>query len=162
MALVIVDTIINAPINRVFDLARSIDAHTVTTSKTKEKAVAGTTTGLIGLNEEVTFEATHFCVSQQLRARVTEYDRPNIFADQMISGAFKSMKHIHRFEEKENGVVMTDELNFKAPLGMLGIIAEKLFLIRYMRNFVIERGNQLKEMAETDAWKQYLSEKDNA
>ena len=45
---------INAPIERCFDLSRSIDLHTLSTSHTNEKAIAGVTSGLIGLNEEVT------------------------------------------------------------------------------------------------------------
>jgi hypothetical protein len=52
-------TLIYAPRERVFDLARSIDAHQVSATGTEERAVAGTTRGLIDLNDEVTWEARH-------------------------------------------------------------------------------------------------------
>ena len=42
------ETFIHAPIDRCFDLMRDVDAHTRSTSKTRERAVAGTTKGLLG------------------------------------------------------------------------------------------------------------------
>src|SRR5438046_2193900 len=44
-------TPIAAPPERVFDLARSIDAHQDSAEGTQERAVAGVTRGLIGLGE---------------------------------------------------------------------------------------------------------------
>lgn len=81
-------TLINAPIERVFDLARSIDAHMASTSQTREKAISGRTSGLIEQGETVTWEATHFGIRQQLSVRITQMDRPYHFEDEMISGAF--------------------------------------------------------------------------
>lgn len=65
-------TSIAAPIERVFDLARSIELHTNSTLSTGERAVAGVTSGLIGQDEEVTWRARHFGVWQSLTVRVTE------------------------------------------------------------------------------------------
>ncbi len=44
-------TQINAPIERCFDLARSIDLHIESTKQTGEQAIVGCTSGLIGLGE---------------------------------------------------------------------------------------------------------------
>ncbi len=49
MPLIELSTGIRAPIERVFDLARSIDAHVASTGQTRERAVAGRTSGLIEL-----------------------------------------------------------------------------------------------------------------
>jgi ligand-binding SRPBCC domain-containing protein len=89
------ETIINAPIERVFDLARSIDLHAETLSHTNEKAIAGVTKGLINLGETVTWEATHFFVKQQLTSKITVCERPNRFSDTMVSGAFARFDHDH-------------------------------------------------------------------
>jgi len=43
-----------APIEVVFDLARSIDAHIDSMAKSGERAVAGVTSGLIATGEQVT------------------------------------------------------------------------------------------------------------
>lgn len=149
-------TPITAPVDRVFDLARSIDLHTQSTSRTNEQAIAGVTNGLIGLGDEVTWRARHFGVWQKLTVRVTEFERPTHFADVMVRGAFHSMEHHHHFEESGGGTVMRDVFSFQSPLGPLGRIADALFLARYMRAFLIERNQVLKATAESDEWKRYL------
>jgi hypothetical protein len=47
MATIILDTIINAPIEKVFDLSRNIDLHIESTKQTGERAIAGRTSGLL-------------------------------------------------------------------------------------------------------------------
>ena len=156
MTVIELTTQINAPIERVFDLARSIDAHTASTSQSKERAVAGRKEGLMEQNETVTWEATHFGVKQKLTARMTTLEKPKVFIDEMTKGAFSIMKHTHRFKEKENGTEMSDRFEFEAPLGTLGLLAEKLFLKKYMKSFLLKRNKGLKQMAESDIWKQFL------
>ena len=53
-------TMIDAPIERVFDLARSIDLHRDSMKETDERAVAGKTSGLIELGETVTWGSDTF------------------------------------------------------------------------------------------------------
>ena len=55
-----VETSIAAPIERVFDAARNIDVHVASQVSSREEAIGGRTTGLIGLGETVTFRARHF------------------------------------------------------------------------------------------------------
>lgn len=156
MAEIRVVTTIHAPRERVFDLARSIDAHMDSASGTKEQAIDGVTSGLIGMDDTVTWEAKHFGVRQRLKVKITAFDYPVMFADEMVFGAFKSMRHTHRFVEVGNDTEMIDEFVFEAPLGVLGRIAEKFFLTRYMRRFLIERNRVLRDIAESDAWKKFL------
>ena len=59
-------------------------------------------------------------------------------------------------EEVDGKTVMRDRFEFVAPLGFLGRIAERLFLVRYMRSFIVERNAVLKQTAESDAWRRYL------
>ncbi len=158
MPVIELTTLIRAPLARVFDLARSIDAHQDTTSRTEERAVAGVTHGLIGMNDEVTWEARHFGVRQRLTVRVTAFDRPRHFQDIMVSGAFKRMVHDHEFEEHPAGTLMRDRLEFNSPLGILGWMADRLFLTSYMRRFLIRRNEVLKQLAESAEWRDYLQE----
>ncbi len=150
------ETRIHAPIERVFDLARSIDAHMDSTGKTGEQAVAGRTSGLIELGEQVTWEAKHFGVRQRLTVEITTMDRPRMFEDVMVGGAFKAMRHTHRFAEEGGVTTMTDTFRFSAPFGPLGRVAERLLLTRYMRSFLIERNRVLKAAAESNGWTRYL------
>ncbi len=156
MALIELVTQIDAPIERVFDLARSINAHMASTEGSNERAVAGRTTGLIEDGETVTWEAKHFGVKQRLSVRVTKFDRPHLFGDEMISGAFSSMHHTHRFTQSGEGTLMKDEFHFTAPFGFFGSFAECLFLTCYMRRFLTRRAAELKSMAESEEWRSYL------
>lgn len=69
-------TEINAKKEIVFDLSRSIDLHKISTHQTKEQAIAGKTSGLIGLDESVTWRAKHFGIYQTLTSKITEFDPP--------------------------------------------------------------------------------------
>ena len=149
-------TSIAAPIDRVFDLARSIDLHTNSTSNTGERAIAGITSGLIGPGQEVTWRARHFGVWQSLTVRVTVFERPTHFADAMLRGAFRNMEHHHYFEQSGSGTTMRDVFSFQSPLGIFGRIADVLFLTRYMKSFLIERNRVIKATAESDDWNQYI------
>jgi ligand-binding SRPBCC domain-containing protein len=140
--------LINAPIEICFDLARNVDIHIVTTSKTLEKAVSGVTKGLLEEGDRVTWEAVHFKRTQRLTAQVTKMRRPYEFVDVMVKGAFHSFTHMHQFVETENGTLMTDLFEYKSPYGLLGILADKIFLERYMHKFIRERGISLKKIAE--------------
>jgi hypothetical protein len=53
---------------------------------------------------------------------------------------------------------MRDRFEFIAPLGVLGWLAERLFLARYMRRFIEERNVILKRSAESDSWRKYLTD----
>lgn len=139
-----------------FDLARSIDAHVDSTGSTDERAVAGVTTGLIGLNGEVTWEARHFGVRQRLTVRVTAFDRPKRFQDAMVSGAFKRMVHDHIFEEHPEGTLMGDRFESASPVGILGRVADRLCVTAYMRRFIVRRNAVLKRLADSSDWGRYL------
>lgn len=156
MPLIELTTVIRAPRERVFDLARSIDAHQHTTSGTHERAVAGVTSGLIGMDDEVTWEARHFGVRQRLTVRVTAFDPPKHFQDIMVSGAFKRMVHDHEFADHPAGTLMRDRFEFQSPVGILGRIVDALFLTSYMRRFLVQRNEILKRLAESEEWRRYL------
>jgi hypothetical protein len=98
MPLVLLETRIEAPVERCFDLARDIDLHMRSTQRTREVAIAGVTKGLINFGDEVTWEATHFSIRQRLTSRITAFDRPNHFRDSQASGASRRFDHDHRFE----------------------------------------------------------------
>ncbi len=141
---------IKAPIEICFDLARSVEVHTQTTSRTQERAVGGVTSGLLEKGDMVTWEAVHFGIRQRLTAKVTVMEKPFRFVDIMVKGAFKSFVHTHEFFEEAEGTVMIDTFQYESPLGLLGIAADKLFLERYMREFIVSRAWGLRELAEKE------------
>ena len=134
MPIIKLSTIIKAPINICFGLATSIDLHKISTSHTKEEAIAGKTNGLIGLNEFVTWEATHFGIKQQLTTKITAYEKPFHFRDEQVKGIFKLLKHDHFFEQIGNETVMLDSFEYESPGGIVGRVFNKLILTNYIDN----------------------------
>ncbi|MFZ4929481.1 SRPBCC family protein [Chryseobacterium sp. Mn2064] len=141
-------TLINADIHDVFDLARNIDLHQKSTAKTNEKAIAGRTTGLIEVNETVTWRAKHLGVYQNLTTKITSMDKPHQFTDEMQKGAFKSMKHQHIFKMINDNTLMIDIFEFESPLGIIGRFFNKIFLTHYLEKFLLERNALIKSTAE--------------
>ncbi|MEK3885979.1 SRPBCC family protein [Bacillus sp. FSL K6-3431] len=139
---------IQAPVNVCFDLARNVNIHTKTTSNTNEKIVGGVTEGLLEKGDIVTWEAVHFGIKQRLTAQVIQMEKPNMFVDIMLKGAFSSFIHTHQFVEKASSTLMIDTFDYMSPFGPVGIIADKLFLEKYMNEFIISRAKELKRIAE--------------
>lgn len=152
-------TAIAAPIERCFDLARSVEVHLKGNIHWGEAAIArgGVTSGLLGLGETVTWQARHFGIRQQLTSEITALDRPTYFQDTMVRGAFGFMRHDHLFRVVSPAATeMIDVFAFSAPLGLLGRIAEAALLRRYMRRLLRERNSVLREIAESEGWREYL------
>ena len=152
-------TLVHAPIERCFDLARSVEVHLAGNVHWGEAAVAteGVTSGLIGMSQRVTWRARHFGVWQKLTSEITAMDRPAVFQDTMVRGAFRSMKHDHLFRSlSASETEMKDVFCFAAPLGILGQIAEVAVLSRYMRNLLHERNIVVKRIAESSEWQKYV------
>jgi ligand-binding SRPBCC domain-containing protein len=156
MPLIELTTTINAPIQRCFDLARSVDLHKLSTVGTDEEAIAGVTHGLIGRDQEVTWRARHFGIRQTLRSRITHFEEPHHFRDEMTKGIFKCITHDHLFSEVGNYTVMKDKFYFESPGWIVGELFNYLVLTKYLRSFLIRRNQVIKSVAESDDWKKLL------
>lgn len=139
---------INADPKTCFDLARNIDIHQESLKHSQEKAIAGKISGLIELGEWVCWEGKHFGFVQHLTSKITEFDSPNYFVDEMVSGAFKSFRHEHIFKKLDNQTLMVDIFNFESPYGIIGEFVNWIFLKKYMVNLLKIRGNYIKQKAE--------------
>ena len=149
MPIIEIKTEINSDIQTCFDMARNIDLHQESLKFSNEKAISGKVSGLIEKGEWVTWEAKHLGFVQHLTSRITKLESPNYFIDEMVFGAFKSFKHEHIFLEEDSKTIMIDKFHFESPMGILGKIANTLFLKRYMKKLLETRSEFLKETAET-------------
>ena len=157
MATIHLTTLIKAPVQRVFDLSRSINLHKVSTAHTGEKAIAGVLSGLIEINESVTWQAKHLFKLRQFTSKITAMEKPVSFTDEMTAGDFKQYKHEHHFKQIENGTIMIDLVEFESPYGTAGKLFNQLYLRNYMRSLLLHRNEVIKEYAESQKWKAILS-----
>ena len=144
------ETLIGAAPERCFDLSLSVDLHRQSVAHTHERPIAGVTTGIMRLGDTVTWEAVHFGIKQHLTTKITAYERPHFFVDEMLRGIFQQLTHHHAFVPQASGTLMMDTFTFRAPLGILGRMMEVLFLTRYMRGLLLTRNRYMKHVAEAD------------
>ncbi len=152
-------TLIEAPIERCFDLSRSVEVHLLANIHSGEQALAlgGITSGLVGLSGEVTWRAKHFGFWQDLTSKTTALEWPTYFQVTMVRGIFRFMQADHLFQALPSGVTeMKDIFSIAAPLPLLGRLAEALFLRRYMLSLLRERNAVIKRVAESCEWEKYL------
>ncbi|RAX47193.1 cyclase [Arthrobacter sp. AQ5-06] len=128
---------------RLFDLARSVDAHVDSQRGAGERAVGGVTSGLIGEGQEVTWQARHFGLPLRMTSRITALEFPDSFTDEQIRGPFKFFRHVHEFQATATGSIMIDRVEFAAPLGILGRVVEDLVLRRYLQRLIAHRARFL-------------------
>ncbi len=156
MPIINLETRIKAEINIVFDLARSVDLHVISTAQTNEEAIAGRTTGLVQLGDTITWRAKHFGITQKLTSEIIGLEKPTYFSDRMVKGAFKRFTHEHFFEEKDGFVLMSDLFDYESPLSMFGKLADRLFLKRYMTELLEKRNATIKMFAESERWREIV------
>ena len=141
-------TKIKADPKTVFDLSRNIDVHQTSMTASKEKANAGRTSGLINLNETVTWQGKHFGLPLKHQSKITKMSLHDSFTDEMVEGSFKSFKHEHIFNDENGITVMIDNLQYETPCGIFGKISDWLFLKKYMTNLIRKHNRFIKTAAE--------------
>lgn len=149
MPRIVVETWIDAPPERVFDLSRDVSAHAESASFTHERIVPpGRTEGLLEAGDLITFEGRHFGLRQRITAKILSMDPPRIYVDELVRSAFRQLRHVHEFEPSNGGTLMRDTLDWTSPFGILGRLADRVAVIRHMTWFVTTKQSALKRIAE--------------
>ena len=148
MPQIIVETLINADIKICFDLARDVGFYKNSLKKPTEIPISGKISGLVEKGDITTWETNHLNFMQHLTLEVTEYDCPNKFVDEMVKGEFKSYKHEHIFENRNEKTLMIDKFYFESSYGILGKITDYLLLKRHLTKLLVDRNALLKQKAE--------------
>jgi len=150
-------TFVAAPVERVFDLSRSIDLHKWSMQRYAEVPVQGTTFGLMNEGETVTWKAKHLFKERFLKVKMTFLKKPYLFIDEQLEGDFKSMKHEHYFKEIQNGTLLIDQFRYETGRGKMGALFAQIYLTKYLERLIEERNRFIKEVAEGPQWKKYIS-----
>ena len=144
MSRIELETRIDAPSERCFDLSRSVDLHLKAAAATGERAVDGVTSGLLGVGDTVTWEARHLGRRRRLTVRITAYDRPRFFRDEQVRGPFRRFVHDHFFDPADGATRMQDVLEFASSFPLV----DRLVLAPHLRRFLLRRNELIKRAAE--------------
>jgi ligand-binding SRPBCC domain-containing protein len=156
MSVIHLKTEINAPVETVFDLSRSIDLHMISTEHTKETVVSGRSSGLCTVGDTITWRAKHLGFYQRLTVEIVHCNFPSYFEDQMKKGVFKSFTHRHYFETRHAKTLMKDVFEFESPMGIIGKVFNWVFLKGYMTKLLLRRNKVIKVYAESPEAKNLL------
>src|SRR5690606_2623789 len=146
-------TEISSSVQICFDLSRSVDLHKLSTAKTNEEAVAGKTSGLLDLNETVTWRATHFFIRQNLTTKITALQSPIYFVDKQLNEIFKSLRQQHIFTPDADKVIRTHIGDCESPAGILGQLFNRLVLTRCWPEYLMARNRIITRVAECSRWR---------
>ncbi|MFL5961732.1 MAG: SRPBCC family protein [Gaiellaceae bacterium] len=146
---------IAAPVRRCFDLSLSVELHLHSTASTGERVVAGVSSGVLRLGDQVTWEARHLGLKHRLSMTISLEDAPWMFRDEMVRGPFRRLMHDHFFEPVDVGTLMRDVFDFSS--GFLPLDA--MVLKPHLRRFLLLRNAAIKELAEGEGWRAYAPER---
>lgn len=132
----------------VFGCAIDVDVHAASMTRSAERPVAGVTAGQMTLGDRVTWRGRHLGLWWRLTSEITRYEPPGCFVDEQVSGPFAFWHHRHEFEADGSGTLMRDVVDFAAPWGPAGRIAELTVLNRYMRRLIQQRNEHVTAVAE--------------
>lgn len=148
MPTLVLETVVEAPPERVFDLARSVECHTEPIGG-DERTIDGTAEDRLELGDVVTRRGRHFGLPVELTVQVTQLETPRHFRDKQVDGPFERLVHDHYFERTPTGgTLVRDELRFDSPLGPLGTAVDAVVLENYLRSLLEDRNAALKASAE--------------
>lgn len=150
MTRLLLETPIAAPPERCMELALTVETH-LDYPGSRERAVAGVTTGRMGLDDVVTWESRRFGLPVRMTSKIVELDPPHRFVDEMQKGPFRSWRHVHRFEPTDGGTLMVDDVDYDVGFGPLGAVVDRLFVRRYMSKLASEICDYIRASAEAPA-----------
>jgi ligand-binding SRPBCC domain-containing protein len=151
-------TWVNAPVERCFRLATSVDFLLASSKSKNIKAIAGVKSGSLGQGDTVTWQGGMFGLGRIHTSRI-EVLRPfHYVRETMVDGAFQYYEHDRHFAAMDDGTRVKDEVRFSLRLGPLGRLMETIMLRRQMTTLLKWRSEILKETAESDGWKRFLEE----
>lgn len=80
---------------------------------------------------------------------ITRWNPPHEFEDIQLSGPYKLWRHTHRFEERNGGTQMTDQVEYALPFGFLGRIAHAVQVRRNVEQIFEYRNEQIRKIFPT-------------
>ena len=151
------NTHIKAPLQRCYDLARSIDFHKISVPQIKEEVVAGCSSGLIGPNQHALLQTRVAGLRFSTELKLTRYAPPFFFSYEIVNEVFESIVHEYYFYDLKEETVMVDHFYFETRYGILGKFANILFLKKLLAHAIQHRNEMLREYAESEKWKTILT-----
>lgn len=104
-----------------------------------------------GPGQRVRLRMTKFgLLRATLLVEFVEYDAPYLLGDVQREGPFKQWVQRREFQRIEGGTRLTDSVEYQAPFGAIGRIAERFFMAGRIRSMFDYRQQRTKELIEAE------------
>ncbi len=98
-------------------------------------------------NELIEFKVIQFGMVQNIVHKVTEFDEPNFFAEEMIKGPLPKWVHKHYFKDLGDGEIeLFDEIEFEPPGGLLAFVVTEAKINQQLEAGFDKRHDKLEKM----------------
>ena len=77
---------------------------------------------------------------------ITSYEPPYRFTDVQLKGPYSYWHHAHSFTETEDGTLITDEVNYAMPFGLVGGMVHYAIVRHQLRNIFRNRGYAIEKI----------------
>ncbi len=137
MSIISAETTLAAPIEQCFETSLAVETHVASLRSTNQAAVAGRTSGTLGLGDTVTWQARHFGISFMMTTGLSVLEPPHRFVEEQMRGPFARWRHEHTFERlSDHQTLMRDVIDFRSPLWHVGRLIDRCVVCDHMRRLL--------------------------
>lgn len=79
------------------------------------------------------------------RTLISCFEPPFRFVDEQLNGPYSFWHHTHRFESVANGTLLTDEVRYLLPFGVLGHLAHGVLIKSQLKKIFTHRHAVMRE-----------------
>lgn len=87
-----------------------------------------------------------FGIRVNWQTEICRVENQNYFTDRQTTGPYKIWEHTHNFIERNNGVLMTDVVNYELPFGFIGNFANSILVKRKIESIFDYRKKILEKL----------------
>jgi ligand-binding SRPBCC domain-containing protein len=95
--------------------------------------IISTSDDVVRRGTRIRYRLSLFGIPMSWESRITEFAEHSHFADEQLSGPYSHWYHRHSFRAVDGGVEMTDDVEYRLPLGALGRLAHWLVVRHQLR-----------------------------
>ena len=77
---------------------------------------------------------------------ISAYDPLHSFTDEQLKGPYSFWHHTHDFSETDGGTLITDEIQYAMPFGLIGQIGQKLIVQRRLEEIFRHRARVIERI----------------
>ena len=153
---------IRAPLDRCFALSTRVELvrRTLGMNLIDSGEAGAITTGHITANSRVHWRGWKFGLPTNHHTLITAFQPPHnntaYFEDSQERGRFATFRHEHFFTQRGDQTTLEDRVHFTLPFGPIGRLAAALIMAPHIRKLARQRFVMIKQLAETEGWRDWL------